>query len=67
MSEAQLKTDFAEITGGANLESEPTLADAGVSATEASNDSRMRSVRRRMDKARLIFSSDDGFHLFRVY
>jgi hypothetical protein len=67
MSESQLKTDFAEITGGAHLDSEPALVDAGAAAVAASNDTRMRSARRRMDNARLLFSGDDGFHLFRVY
>jgi hypothetical protein len=73
MSDSIHTRDFGQVVEGETLSREPALVDAGALAAAASNDARMRGTRlrrhgaRRFDDARALFSSDDGFRLFRVF
>jgi hypothetical protein len=67
MSKLQLKPEFDNVPAGETLRGVIAANDAAAGADMAGTASQGRGARRRSDAARLRFSMDDGFHLFRVY
>jgi hypothetical protein len=66
MSKLQLKPEFENVPAGQTLRGD-AANDATAGGDMAGTSSQGRGARRRSDAARLRFSMDDGFHLFRVY
>jgi hypothetical protein len=67
MSKLQLQPEFENVPAGETLRGVAAANDATAGADVAGTGSPGRAARRRSDAARLRWSTDDGFHLFRVY
>lgn len=67
MSKLQLKPEFENVPAGESLSGVAAANDATAGADVAGACSPGRAARRRSDAARLRWSTDDGFRLFRVY
>jgi hypothetical protein len=67
MSKLQLKPEFENVPASETLSGVAAANDAESATDAAGSGSPGHGGRRRSDAARLRFSMDDGFHLFRVY
>jgi hypothetical protein len=67
MMQLKLQPEFEDLPSGEKLTGAPAFGIVATACAAARNDERARGARRRIDATRLDFSSDDGFHLFRVY
>jgi hypothetical protein len=67
MSKLQLKPEFEDVPAEETLRGMAGANDASAVADAAGSGLLGRGGRRRADRARLRWSMDDGFHLFRVY